>query len=277
MCRKNLETNIQKKQSHSQRSSPVWQKKKQWLCFRLHKLISLRLFETFGWNYLRQNAMNTSFILHLLNGIWLFFFILNGLLCCSRCYKLYYFLIHHCTIVLILHYRWPWCREISGVHFNFKLVSICRYVVRDLRWLWPSHSLHIHALVCSHQVQITEEGERCVLAASLPSPIASCCAWTSVPGTRPASSVQCVWARSPGRVIAGTACCTASTTMKSKNKANTCLKKLGYNWYHFQCETETDFDTKRKKNPLKKRIKISENTLLKWLYSAFCLQARHFL
>lgn len=67
-----------------------------------------------------------------------------------------------------------------------------------------------------HQVQITEEGESCARAASLLSPTASCCASTSAPGTRPAWNAPCVWARSVEPVTAGTACSTASTTMKSK-------------------------------------------------------------
>lgn len=52
--------------------------------------------------------------------------------------------------------------------------------------------------VCTHnrarspQVRTTEEAGSCAQAARLPSPTASCCASTSAPGTKPASSARCV-------------------------------------------------------------------------------------
>lgn len=106
------------------------------------------------------------------------------------------------------HFLWVWA-ELGkfGLMAPVILKSLCLALNVSLSTHWCAPL----------QVRSTGEGESCVRAASLPSPTASCCAWTSAPGTRPASSAPCVWARSPGPVTAGTACCTASTTMKSKN------------------------------------------------------------
>lgn len=106
------------------------------------------------------------------------------------------------------HFLWVWV-ELGkfGLMTPVILKSLCSALNVSLSTHWCAPL----------QVRSTGEGESCVRAASLPSPTASCCAWTSAPGTRPASSAPCVWARSPGPVTAGTACCTASTTMKSKN------------------------------------------------------------
>lgn len=126
---------------------------------------------------------------------------------------------------LYVYVCWKHAKKFTWLKFNCHFIKQPVYGLGGAERLWMasyrfllswSPLPHASVPLPPVQAQIMARRARCVQAASRPSPTASYCVSMSGRGTRPVWSAPCAWVRLVGPAIVVTACCTASTTTKSK-------------------------------------------------------------